>query len=141
MRKIINQLKSNGALDELNAMIPYAGFVGFDICEDEKGLLTILKANPNNIGNEIIGAIHGGVIGALLEHAASFHLLAEIESTRIPRIVNVSIDYLRPALNKDTYARGVVIKQGKRVANVRVMAWQEDENRPVAAAHAHFLIA
>jgi len=141
MRKIINHLKSGGALDELNAMIPYAGFVGFDISEDEKGLLTVLKASPDNIGNEIIGAIHGGVIGALLEHAASFHVLAEIDSMRTPRIVNVSIDYLRPALNKDTFARGIVIKQGKRVANVRVMAWQDDENRPVAAAHAHFLIA
>jgi len=141
MREIIHQLKSSGALDELNAMIPYAGFVGFDITKDEIGILTLLKPSPDNIGNEIIGAIHGGVIGALLEHAASFHLLDEIECTRIPRIVNLSIDYLRPALNKETYARGVVIKQGKRVVNVRVSAWQEDENRPVAAAHAHFLIA
>jgi uncharacterized protein (TIGR00369 family) len=141
MEKIIQELKSNGTLAELNSMIPYAGFIGFDLSQDEQGLLSLLKANPDNIGNEIIGAIHGGVIGAFLEHAASFHLLAQMQTTRIPRIVNVSIDYLRPALNKDTFARGIVIKQGKRVANVRVSAWQEDENKPVAAAHAHFLIA
>jgi len=42
---------------------------------------------------------------------------------------------------KDTYARALVYKQGKRVANVRIQAWQDDENRPVACGHAHFLIA
>ena len=142
MRRLIDEITTNGTLDELNNMIPYAGFAGFELQKDNQGLLTVLKADPENIGNVIIGAVHGGVIGGLLEHAASFHLLDEIDTLeRIPRIVNVSIDYLRPALNKDTFARGLVIKQGRRVANVRVSAWQEDENRPVAAAHAHFLIA
>lgn len=127
---------------ELNRLIPYAEFVGLDVCKDEHGLLTVLRANPGNIGNAIIGAVHGGVVAGLMEHAASFHLLDELsEAQRIPRIINVSIDYLRPALDKDTFARGEVVKQGKRVANVRVTAWQDDENRPVAAAHAHFLIA
>jgi acyl-coenzyme A thioesterase PaaI-like protein len=135
-------MRLHPTLNAINEQIPYADFVDIKLYEDEKGLLTVLKANPDNIGNAIIGAIHGGVIGGLLEHAASFHLLAELgEDSDPPRIVNVSIDYLRPALNKDTFVRGVVIKQGKRIANVRVTAWQEDENRPVAAAHAHFLIA
>lgn len=141
MHKIIDYLKSTGALDELNSIIPYAGFVGFDVLEENGELLTTLKANPDNIGNEIIGAIHGGVIGALLEHAATFHLLNELESAHLPRIVNISIDYLRPALNKDTFARAVVIKKGKRVVNLRVSAWQDNEKKCVAAAHAHFLIA
>jgi acyl-coenzyme A thioesterase PaaI-like protein len=37
-------------------------------------------------------------------------------------------------------ARGTVVKQGRRVANVRVEAWQGDPDRPVAAAHAHFIL-
>jgi acyl-coenzyme A thioesterase PaaI-like protein len=59
----------------------------------------------------------------------------------VPKIVNLSVDYLRPALALDTFARGTVIKQGRRVANVRVEAWQNDPARPVAAAHAHFLLS
>ncbi len=143
MKHIVAALNTGTlSLEELNTQIPYSDFVGLHIKRDAKGLLTVLEAREDNIGNEIIGAIHGGVVGGLLEHAASFHLLEELDGLqRIPRIVNLSIDYLRPALNKDTFARGIVIKQGKRVANVRVSAWQEDENRPVAAAHAHFLIA
>lgn len=135
-------MKRHPELSELNDAIAYAQFVGLEIGLDDHGLITCLRASPDIIGNEIIGAVHGGVIGGLMEHAASFHLLAQIgQGGKYPRIINVSIDYLRPALNKDTFARGIVIKQGKRVANVRVEAWQEDENRPVAAAHAHFLIA
>lgn len=129
-------------LQDLNRLIPYAQMVGLEIERDANGLLTKLRALPDNIGNEVIGAIHGGVVGGLLEHAASFHLLHELlERDTIPRIINVSFDYLRPALLKDTYARGYIVKQGKRVANVRVSAWQDDENRPVACANAHFLIA
>jgi acyl-coenzyme A thioesterase PaaI-like protein len=41
----------------------------------------------------------------------------------------------------DTFARGRVIRQGRRVANVRAEAWQESPDKPVAAAHAHFLLA
>lgn len=135
-------MKPHPSLGPLNDLIPYADFVGLELLEDELGLLTVLKSNEDNIGNALIGAIHGGVIGGLLEHAASFHLLAELgNQARTPRIVNLSIDYLRPALLMDTFARGTVIKQGRRVANVRVEAWQKDQRKPVAAAHAHFLIA
>ncbi len=129
-------------LSPLNDSIPYAQFVGLQILQDNIGLITLLKADPDNVGNAVIGAIHGGVIGGMLEHAASFHLLSHLgEGARAPKIIDVSIDYLRPALKKDTYARAHIVKQGKRVANIRVSAWQTDENRPVAAAHAHFLIA
>ena len=44
----------------------------------------------------------------------------------VPRIVNVSIDYLRPCRAEDTFARGSIIRQGRTVANVRVTAWQDD---------------
>jgi uncharacterized protein (TIGR00369 family) len=139
---MIKTLFETNSLQDINAMIPYAQMVGLDITSDDQGLLTVLRAQDDNIGNEIIGAVHGGVVAGLMEHAASFHLLdGLVEPIRIPRIINVSIDYLRPALNKDTFARGQVIKQGKRVANIRVTAWQDDENKPVATAHAHFLIA
>jgi acyl-coenzyme A thioesterase PaaI-like protein len=33
-----------------------------------------------------------------------------------------------------------VLKQGRRVANVRVLVWQDSFDRPVAAGHAHFLL-
>ena len=134
-------LKAAGDLAGVSALIPYTGFVGL-ACELDDGRLTCrLDARPGNMGNTVLGAVHGGVVGALLEHAAVMQLLWESEVQRLPRIVNLSVDYLRPALcAQDVRARGTVIKQGRRVANVRVEAWQGDAARPVAAAHAHFIV-
>lgn len=53
----------------------------------------------------------------------------------VPKIINPLIDYLRPCLAADTFARGSVLKQGKRV-----IAWRVIPERPVAAGHAHFLL-
>ena len=141
MLKIIAKLKAEGRIAAINEIIPYAQTVGLESYFDEDGLVTVLKRRQTNVGNTQIPAVHGGVIGALLEHAAILHLITETELAVLPKIINLSVDYLRPCLLRDTYARGVVIKQGRRVANVRVEAWQDTPDRPVAAAHAHFLYA
>jgi uncharacterized protein (TIGR00369 family) len=137
----IVELRAAGNIAAINALVPYAAAVGLDAFFDDLGLVTVLRHRDDNVGNPFLPAIHGGVIGALLEHAAILHLLAETEVAVVPKIINLSVDYLRPCLTLDTFARGRVIKQGRRVANVRVEAWQNSPERPVAAAHAHFLVA
>ena len=126
----------------INRELPYAGFLHMEVEFEGGGPLTILRKDAGNIGNPFVPMIHGGAVGALLEHAAVVQLFHELELAleRPPRIVNISIDYLRPCLLEDTFARGVIIRQGRRVANVRVDAWQSDRNKLVAAAHAHFLL-
>jgi uncharacterized protein (TIGR00369 family) len=138
--KSIAELRAKGDWAAINALVPYTRTVGLELQRDAQGLLTVLQFREANIGNFVVRAIHGGVVGALLEHAAVMHLLIETDIPVVPRIVNVSIDYLRPCRAVDTFARGQVIRQGRTVANVRVTAWQERPERPVAAAHAHFLL-
>jgi uncharacterized protein (TIGR00369 family) len=140
MLKTIAALKQAGNILDFNALIPYAQTVGLESFMDEQGLITVLRFRESNIGNYLIRAIHGGVVGALLEHAGIVHLLAETEAAVVPKIVNLSVDYLRPCMAADTFARGTVIKQGRRVANVRMVAWQDTPDKPVAAAHAHYLL-
>jgi len=141
MLETIEALKRSGDITAINALIPYAQAIGLKAFSDDQGLVTVLRFRKSNIGNPHIPAIHGGVVGALLEHAAIMHLLVETEVDVIPKIINLSVDYLRPCLTEDTFARGKVIRQGRRIANVRVEAWQGNPDRPVAAAHAHFLLA
>jgi uncharacterized protein (TIGR00369 family) len=138
--KTIVGLKRAGRFHEIGRLFPYAAVIGLETTENDGELLTVLRHRPSNIGNTLIPAIHGGVVGALLEHAAIMQILWETELERLPKVINVSIDYLRPALAQDTFARGTVVKQGKKIANVRVAAWQKDPARPIAAAHAHFLM-
>jgi uncharacterized protein (TIGR00369 family) len=141
MLKSIAKLKQSRDIAAINNLIPYASSVGLEVIVDDDDVLTVLRFHDDNIGNYIIRAIHGGVVGALLEHAAIVHLLAETEAAVVPKIVNLSVDYLRPCMAADTFARGRVIRQGRRVANVRAEAWQDSPEKPVAAAHAHFLLA
>ncbi len=136
----IAALRAVGDLAAINDLIPYARTIGLEALSDQAGLVAALRFRESNIGNTMIRAIHGGVLGALIEHAAILHLLAETDVAVVPKIINLSIDYLRPCLAADTFARGSVLKQGKRVANVRVIAWQDTPERPVAAGHAHFLL-
>lgn len=140
MLKTIAELRKAGDLAGINALIPYAATVGLEPITEGTGLILILRHRDSNIGNPLLPAIHGGVVGALLEHAAILHLVTEIGVDVVPKIINLSIDYLRPCRAMDTFARGRVIRQGKRVANVRVEAWQDAPDKPVAAAHAHFLL-
>lgn len=137
----VSALRAAGDMAGINALVPYAQTVGLEVFTDNTGLVTVLRARDSNIGNTQIPAVHGGVVGALLEHAAILHLVTEIGVDVVPKIINLSVDYLRPARTVDTFARGTVIKQGRRVANVRVEAWQDDPAKPVAAAHAHFLLS
>jgi len=140
MLKAIQDLKASGDFTAINRLIPYAGAIGLHTLAEGDVIVTVLRRRQSNIGNYFTGAMHGGVIAALMEHAAVIQLLYELERDHLPKIINISVDYLRPSLDADTRARAVVIKQGQRIANVRVEAWQHDPAKPVAAAHAHFLL-
>lgn len=137
----IIELKNSGRFVEINQLIPYTSFVKLELQEGDEGLLTILRQTDSNIGNTKIPAVHGGVVGGLLEQAAVMEVIYRCDMMRFPKIINISVDYLRPVnALKDTYARAMLIKQGRSVSNVRVEAWQDDSKRLVAAAHAHFLM-
>jgi acyl-coenzyme A thioesterase PaaI-like protein len=85
--------------------------------------------------------LHGGTVGALLESAAILKLLWEGSSGTVPKTVTITLDYLRSArATEDTFARATITKHGRRVASVQVLAWQREEGKPIAAAHAHFLL-
>ncbi|MGB0681223.1 MAG: PaaI family thioesterase [Magnetovibrionaceae bacterium] len=129
-----------GDVEGLYTAIPYGSLIGLSGELDDQGrLITCLEPRSDNVGNAYQNLVHGGVIAGLLEHAAVMALIWEARLDTIPRVVNISVDFLRPAKLIETRARADVIKQGRRVANLRVTAWQDDEDRPVAAAHSHCL--
>ena len=98
-----------------------------------------LAFSEQNIGNNIVPALHGGLIGGFLESAAISFLMLNNNLEQIPKIVDFSLDYLRPGKPEETYARCVLTRQGRRVVNVSAQAWQKDIDSPIAVARAHFL--
>jgi uncharacterized protein (TIGR00369 family) len=135
------ELRDTGRFERVLAAIPYAAFLGMSVEIVDGDPVTKLAASDTLIGNPVLPALHGGTVGALLESAAIFKLLWEIKSIAVPKTINITVDYLRSARVVDTYARASITKHGRRVANVQVRAWQGgDETRPIATAHAHFLL-
>jgi uncharacterized protein (TIGR00369 family) len=128
-------------VDAFLASWPYARFLGMT-ARIEGGVLTgVLPFSAHLVGNPIIPALHGGVVGGFLELTALAELAASAQDGHAPRTVDITIDYLRPAKGlTTTYARAEVIKRGRRVANIQVTAWQENPAAPVATLRGHFVL-
>jgi acyl-coenzyme A thioesterase PaaI-like protein len=120
--------------------IPYAVFLGISAEVKDTDILFILPGDSKLVGNPTLPAIHGGVVGAFMEQAAALHLIARMREPVLPKIINFSLDYLRPARLRDTYANCSLTRQGRQIANVSINAWQENSSMPVAIARAHFLL-
>jgi uncharacterized protein (TIGR00369 family) len=127
-------------LQQLIDAIPYCRFLGIEVDRKGSELTMILRFDRKLIGNPMLPALHGGVLGAFLETTAIAQLILETEATELPKPVDISIDYLRSGKPVDTYARAEITKHGRRVCNVRAEAWQDERARPIAALHGHFLI-
>jgi uncharacterized protein (TIGR00369 family) len=128
-------------LDAALGRIPYAGFLGVrgELRGDELTLL--LPFSDHLIGNPLLPALHGGVVGAFMELAALIELASAFEGERGAKTINIHVDYLRSGRPADTFARARVIKVGRRIANVAVEAWQAERAQPIAALRGHFLVA
>lgn len=120
--------------------IPYVKAMGIQFAQEGDTLIGQMKFEPYLIGDIGIGALHGGTIGALLESTAIFSLLWEVSDTKMPKTINLTVEYLRSGRPKTTYASAEITRHGRRVANVRATAWQDDPEKPIAAAYAHFLL-
>jgi acyl-coenzyme A thioesterase PaaI-like protein len=142
------------ALGQLFATVPYARFLGIQLELKGNELTAVLPFKDSLVGNPVLPALHGGVIGAMMELAAVAQIVlvqprleteageppAATSLLRVPKPIDISIDYLRSGRPRDTYARAHVTKLGRRVANVRAEAWQADRGDPIATLHGHFLL-
>jgi acyl-coenzyme A thioesterase PaaI-like protein len=118
---------------------PYAMFLGMKAELHKTDFLFTLPKDERFIGNPSLPALHGGVVGAFMEQAAALQLIVSMKEPRLPKIINFSLDYLRPARLHDTYAKCVLNRQGRFITNITVTAWQEQLDQPNAIARAHFL--
>lgn len=150
--------RRDDALALLVDSAPYHKFLGVEFQRLGDELTGRLRYDDKLIGNPVLPALHGGVTGAFLEITAIVQLawdsvweimesgeegaarIAAGDFPPMPKTVDVTIDYLRSGRPRDAYARALVTKRGRRVANVRVEAWQDEREKPIALAHGHFLM-
>jgi uncharacterized protein (TIGR00369 family) len=140
VREAIRLARETNNPNALVQVIPYARWMGISMDVSGDDLIGHLSFADHLIGNATIQALHGGTLGALLESTAVFKLLMEAETVTVPKTINITVEYLRSGKPQDVFARAEFTRHGRRVANVRAVAWQDDPDRPIAAANAHFLL-
>ncbi|WP_447727679.1 PaaI family thioesterase [Sphingomonas koreensis] len=121
---------------------PYADLLGIMLEPGEGAPVLAMPFGADVIGRP--GFVHGGALAGLLEMAAIVALkhALETEGRADARIkpINVTVDFMRGGREKLTRAQGQVSRLGTRIANVEATAWQDDRDRPVAAARLNFLL-
>jgi len=122
------------------ALVPYAEFLDISFAQSNDGLIFTLPFEQSLIGNPMLPALHGGAVAGFMENAAITHLMWTMTSKALPKNIDFTIDYIASAKAQDTYASCQVVKQGKRIANVQIEAWQQDRNKPIAIARSHFKV-
>ena len=120
--------------------VPYANLIGMKLIAFGNEFLCHLPFKNENIGNPLLPALHGGVIGGFIECAAIFTLLWKTDKKILPKTIDLSFDYLRSPGGKDTYALVELVRLGGRLANVRVNTWQDTREKPVVIGNGNFIL-
>lgn len=108
------QLGAESDLQAILDSIPYVRFLGVRAEPRGDEITTVLPFSQHLVGNPMLPALHGGVIGAFLEITAVVQLVWQIRSDYLPKTVDIGIDYLRSGRPLETYGRAVVTKHGRR---------------------------
>jgi uncharacterized protein (TIGR00369 family) len=117
------------------ALPPYAALLGLY----RQGEVLVMPYGVHLIGSP--GRLHGGAVAGLMEIAANLAVRDALAGKAAQvKPVNVTVDYLREGAAEDCFAAAFVMRLGRRVANVRVEAWQGDRARLIAAARLNLLI-
>lgn len=106
--------------------------------EEAKAIMS-MPYSENLIGDPSTGVIHGGAISALLDSCggASVYMHPEISSASVT--LDLRIDYMRPAKpGLRIFASSHCFHVTRSVAFVRVIAWDQDKDNPIATAAGAF---
>jgi len=132
--------KAAGTFTQLIDDVAFARMLGLSLVFVGDELHGRLAYPPRNIGNTALPALHGGTIAALCESTAIFELLWRQEAQVLPKVVSITIEYLRSGKPVDAWAHARITRAGRRVANLYVAAWQDERDRPIATATAMLLL-
>jgi uncharacterized protein (TIGR00369 family) len=131
--------------EQLLQLPPHNQFLGIGLHKVEDLVLTTeLPYRDDLVGDPESGALHGGVLTAMLDATCGIAVMVKLE--RLTRIatLDLRIDYLKPTTQKTTlYSRCSCYKMTQQVAFVQGTAFQlndQGEEDEVARATGTFMI-
>ena len=108
----------------LNASATFNRWAGFEIVSAAPGAVE-LRMSWKDDAAQYAGFLHAGVVGALIDTACGFAAFTQVGPVLASHF---SVNCLAPAVGKAFYAKGAVVKAGKRQVFTRAELFAEGED-------------
>lgn len=116
---------------EAFASVPYARLLGLELGEISRGEVSIhLEVRDELRQNQ--GVVHGGAVASLIDTAAAFAVLTQLELNERVTTTDLTIHYLRPISGGRLTATARIVRAGRRLFVLSVEV-TNDQQVPVAS--------
>ena len=95
------------------ASVPFAKFLGLELGELTSGSVSIHLNVRDELMNQRV--VHGGAIASLIDTAAAFAVLTQIELDERVTTTDLTIHYLRPITSGRMTANARLVRGGRRL--------------------------
>ncbi|MDX6557406.1 MAG: hypothetical protein QOF72_455 [Blastocatellia bacterium] len=96
------------------AAVPYAKLIGLELGEISPGAVSIHLDVRNDL-KQNQGVIHGGAVASLIDTAAAFAVLTQLDTNDRVSTTDLTIHYLRPASSGRLTAEARIVRGGRRL--------------------------
>jgi len=125
----------------IEEMMPVNKILGMDIRKLEEGFAEVcIPFKEEFIGDFSRGLWHGGILASIADSTGGLVALSLAVPGDKVNTIDMRIDYLHGAIEKDIFAVSHLVKSGKRVIVADVKLFQKHQEEPVAVARCAFSI-
>lgn len=129
-----NSSSNNDLIFFLEEQIPFNRHLGIKVHQAKNGFARLFLAyKPEFTGDARRPALHGGILSTLIDTCGGVALWTCCSVSDAIATIDMRVDYLRPAPQKDLMAEAVVRLLGNRVGNVHTRVFNPDSRDKIIA--------